>query len=72
MQVNLGIGSINNQSYLEYENLISPKIPQSNGPQADKINRIREINDRFSKLVSVEFILPFLVFETYNLIVELF
>jgi hypothetical protein len=51
MQVNLGMGAINNQSYLEYENIISPKIPQSNGPQADKINKIREINDRFSKLV---------------------
>ncbi len=52
MQVNLGMGNINNQSYLEYENLMSPKIPSSNGPQADKINKIREINERFSKLVS--------------------
>ena len=51
MQVNLGMGNINNQSYLEYENLMSPKIPSSNGPQADKINKIREINERFSKLV---------------------
>jgi hypothetical protein len=53
MQVNLGMGAINNQSYLEYENIISPKIPQNSGPQADKINKIREINDRFSKLVSL-------------------
>jgi hypothetical protein len=51
--VNLGMGNINNQSYLEYENLISPKLPLSNGPQADKMNKIREVNERFSKLVSL-------------------
>lgn len=27
MQVNLGMGTINSQSYIEYESLISPKIP---------------------------------------------